>query len=62
MKKILKVILKMITQPITFLILYQPGEKFVKFINKNRYLISIFATLVTLTIVFFIYFFPYLWN
>ena len=62
MKKILKVILKMITQPITFLILYQPGEKFVKFINKNRYLIYIFATLVTLTIVFFIYFFPYLWN
>ncbi len=60
MKKILKVILKMITQPITFLILYQPGEKFVKFINKNRYLIYIFATLVTLTIVFFIYFFPYL--
>lgn len=60
MKKILKVILKMITQPITFLILYQPGEKFVKFINKNRYLIYIFATLVTITIVFFIYFFPYL--
>lgn len=60
MKKVLKVIFRIITQPITFLILYQPGEKIVNFVKKNRYLIYIFAILITLTIVFFIYFFPYL--